>query len=103
MFCTKCGKQLDDTVAFCPQCGTKVEKFDDVPVNPQTIENPAPQPKSEQMTTIITDEPIEQPIQQPYDNVQENYQTNQQPYNNNFQQNYQQNQQPFYPNQWLTQ
>lgn len=24
MFCSKCGNQLDEGVAFCPKCGTKV-------------------------------------------------------------------------------
>ena len=24
MFCSKCGNQLDEGVAFCPKCGAKV-------------------------------------------------------------------------------
>lgn len=26
MFCGNCGKKIDDTSGFCPECGTKVEK-----------------------------------------------------------------------------
>lgn len=25
MFCSKCGKELNDGTAFCPECGTKLE------------------------------------------------------------------------------
>lgn len=28
MFCKKCGKELDETVRFCPQCGTPVSEKD---------------------------------------------------------------------------
>lgn len=29
MFCKNCGKEIDDNVAFCPNCGTAVNKPDE--------------------------------------------------------------------------
>ena len=35
MFCYKCGKQLDDSMAFCPDCGTEQQKVvkNTLPIN----------------------------------------------------------------------
>ena len=30
MFCTKCGKEIQDGMAFCPECGAKVENIAEV-------------------------------------------------------------------------
>ena len=30
MFCTKCGKKIQDGMAFCPECGSKVENIAEV-------------------------------------------------------------------------
>lgn len=39
MLCSKCGKELPDKVAFCPSCGTPVEKSFICPACLQKIEN----------------------------------------------------------------
>lgn len=47
MFCTNCGKQLDDNSKFCPSCGTKLERVE-IPVAAAAAmtepEVPAPEP-----------------------------------------------------------
>lgn len=35
--CSKCQREFDDLVAFCPECGTKLENFVPVPSEPVTV------------------------------------------------------------------
>jgi hypothetical protein len=32
MFCSRCGKQIDDSLKFCNGCGTQIKKEDDSPL-----------------------------------------------------------------------
>ena len=51
MFCSNCGKQLEDNVAFCPECGTKVA----VAATP-VVEEPAA-PVAEAPVAPVVEEP----------------------------------------------
>ena len=31
MICNQCGAQISDDVKFCPNCGTKIEKEENLP------------------------------------------------------------------------
>ena len=33
MFCSRCGKQIDDSLKFCNGCGVQIKKEDDSPLN----------------------------------------------------------------------
>lgn len=35
--CSKCQREYDDSMVFCPECGTKLENFVPVPSEPVTV------------------------------------------------------------------
>ncbi len=53
MFCSNCGKQLEDNVAFCPECGTKVA----ISVAP-VVEEPATPVETKAPETPVTTAPV---------------------------------------------
>ena len=55
MFCSNCGKQLEDNVAFCPECGTKIAVATTTPVVTETptVEASAPE-------TAVVEAPVAQ-------------------------------------------
>ena len=46
MFCTNCGAQLDDDIAFCPNCGTRIVK--EQTEEPKAEEKKPEEPKAEE-------------------------------------------------------
>lgn len=56
MFCSNCGKQLEDNVAFCPECGTKVA----VAATP-VVEEPAA-PVAEAPVAPVVEKATETPV-----------------------------------------
>ena len=97
MFCTQCGKELDEGTLFCPSCGAKQEvaapqpEFTQAPqpepVQPEFVQAPQPEPVQPEFTQAPQPEPVqpeftqapqpEQPFAQPYPNygqpVQQDY------------------------------
>ena len=59
-FCIKCGKQIPDTIKFCPYCGGA--KYN--PPAPQPMQQPAPQPM-QQPAPQPMQKPAPQPMQKP--------------------------------------
>lgn len=55
-YCVKCGAQIDDNAAFCPNCGMSVNKFDQGTVVLDGMKNP--------YQTAPQQQPVQQPIQQ---------------------------------------
>ncbi len=58
MFCSNCGTQLEDNVAFCPECGTKVAVAA-APTETSTVETPI---VPEVTTTPVVEKAVEKPI-----------------------------------------
>ena len=71
MFCWKCGREVKDTMSFCPMCGTSLK----MPGVPQDMPHIAPQGTS-QDTPWITQQDVQQSRQQ--DNSQDAQQRRQQ-------------------------
>ena len=46
MFCPSCGKQNQDNVLFCKNCGKALPQKSSVPLDTQLVSQPNPSPKS---------------------------------------------------------
>lgn len=62
-FCTSCGTELKDGMAFCTNCGAKA--CEPQPVQPQPVQQPIPQPQPVQPQPVQQPVPQPQPVQQP--------------------------------------
>lgn len=56
MFCSNCGKQIEDNAAFCPECGTKIAVAAAAPVVEEPVATP---PVAE--TPVVTATPVTAP------------------------------------------
>lgn len=65
MFCSKCGKEIEDTSTFCKFCGAPVENAASAPVQPvQPVQDVMPQPVQN-----VAPQPAQDVIPQPAQNV----------------------------------
>lgn len=73
MFCPKCGKEFEESVKFCSNCGTKLEQEEaqEVPKTEDLPVEPVNQSSSETVEPLIK-EPQEADIRDSLDSVQEN-------------------------------
>lgn len=69
MYCSKCGKQNNDTGAFCYSCGSPLQQ-PPAPSNAQPVAPPIQQPEMPSIAPPITpstqQQPKQPPIQKPY-------------------------------------
>lgn len=66
MFCSNCGKQLEDNIAFCPECGTKVAVAA-TPVVEEPVAPVAEAPVAEKATETpaVSETPVEKKAEVP--------------------------------------
>ena len=67
-FCTGCGMELQEGIAFCTNCGAKAPEAPAPQPTPQPTPQPAPQP-----TPQPTPQPAPQPTPQPAPQIDERY------------------------------
>ena len=68
MVCSKCGKEIDDTLNFCPNCGNNLKeqieenKTDDVPESKEEVEESNPLKGSYEITNNNNNEISEEDL-----------------------------------------
>ena len=63
MYCSNCGKEIDDDAVFCPFCGNSVKPQTEAPeTEPETR---IPEPAPEKIHYIYQEEPVYRPAPQP--------------------------------------